>query len=124
MARIQGNAASIVAAVSFTPGRISIANARVGGKAALSALNAALAVASVLGRMATAARRLASSAASAAIVVLKLDTRSLSWVSLRTRPADVRAAPETSRCRSRSGSVPSSASLTWDCARSAGPMSS
>ena len=46
-ASIHGNAASIVAGVSRTPGRISRANARVGGNAALSDASAALAFSSV-----------------------------------------------------------------------------
>src|SRR3954469_9623198 len=41
---IHGNDAVIVAGVSRTPGRISRANARVGGNAALSAANALLAL--------------------------------------------------------------------------------
>ena len=44
---IHGSAASIVAGVSRTPGRISRANARVGGNAAFSEASARLAVASV-----------------------------------------------------------------------------
>ena len=44
---IHGNEASIVAGVSRTPGRISRANARVGGKARLSASKVRLALASV-----------------------------------------------------------------------------
>ena len=44
---IHGNAASIVAGVSRTPGRISVANARVDGNAALSESKAALALRSV-----------------------------------------------------------------------------
>src|SRR6476469_8432287 len=49
---IHGNAASIVAGVPRTPGRISRANARVGGNAAFSEVNARLALASVPGRSA------------------------------------------------------------------------
>ncbi len=116
-----GKAASIVAAVWRTPGRISIAHARVGGNARLSDAKAALAIASVGASSLIEARRFPSSEANAPIVRLKLTIRSSSADSLRTRPADVRAAPSISRARSRSGSVPSSAWLTWACARAAGP---
>ena len=57
--------------------------------------------------------RLPSSLANAAIVVLKFVIRSLSWPSLRISAPVVFAVPASSRATSRSGSVPSSASLTW-----------
>ena len=78
-----GNDASIVAAVSLTPGRMSRANARVGGNARLSEANAALAFASVGASRRIEALRSSDSLANAAIVVLKFVIRSLSWPSLR-----------------------------------------
>ena len=81
---IHGNAASIVAGVSRTPGRISRANARVGGNASLSDASARLALSSV-------ARQLADRGAAGcpprtrtrAIVALKLVIRPCSAFSLR-----------------------------------------
>jgi hypothetical protein len=58
---IHGNAASIVAGVSRTPGRISVANARVGGNAALSESNALLALRSVGASSRIVARRFVDS---------------------------------------------------------------
>ena len=121
---IHGNAAAIVAGVARTPGRISRAKARVGGNASLSDASAPLAFSSVGASSRIEARRFDSSDASAAIVVLKLDTSSPSCTSLRTSPAAALAAPSISRARSCSGSSPSSASLTCASERSAGPMSS
>src|SRR3954466_3968184 len=69
---IHGNAAVIVAGVSRTPGRISRANARVGGNAALSAANARLALSSVGASSRIGVRRLPASDANAAVVPLKL----------------------------------------------------
>ena len=111
-----GKDASIVAGVSRTPGRISRANARVGGNARLSEASAALAFSSVGASRRIEARRLASSLANAAIVVLKFVIRSLSRPSLRISAPVVRAVPFSSRATSRSGSVPSSASLTCGAA--------
>ncbi len=78
---IHGNAASIVAGVSRTPGRISVANARVGGKAALSESNAAFALRSVGSSSRIEACRFVDSLANAAVVVLRFVIRSLSWFS-------------------------------------------
>ena len=78
---IHGNAASIVAGVSRTPGRISVANARVGGNAALSESNALLALRSVGASSRIDARRFVDSRANVAVVRLRLVIRSLSWFS-------------------------------------------
>ena len=75
---IHGNAASIVAGVSRTPGRISVANARVDGNAALSESKAALALRSVGASSRIEACRLPDSDANVAVVVLRLVIRSLS----------------------------------------------
>ena len=88
-----GNDASIVAAVSRTPGRISRAKARVGGKARLSEASAALAFSSVGASRRIEALRLLDSLANAAIVVLKFVIRSLSWPSLRISAPVVFAVP-------------------------------
>src|SRR5687767_9646228 len=74
---IHGNDASIVAGVSRTPGRISRANARVGGNDAFSESNAGRARSRTRGSSAIVSRRLFSSDANAAVVVLKLVIRSL-----------------------------------------------
>ena len=78
---IHGNAASIVAGVSRTPGRISVANARVDGNAALSESNAALALRSVGASSRIDARRFVDSDANAAVVRLRFVIRSWSWFS-------------------------------------------
>ena len=108
--RIQGKDAAIVAGVSRTPGRISRANARVGGKERLRASNARSAWARVGGSWRIVVRRLFCSAANAPIVVLKLEISPWSWDSLRPRPADVFWRPARSLERS-SGSMPRTASL-------------
>ena len=78
---IHGNAASIVAGVSRTPGRISVAKARVDGNAALSESKAALALRSVGASSRIEARRFVDSPANVAVVALRLVIRSLSSVS-------------------------------------------
>src|SRR3954447_22689554 len=75
---IHGNETLIVAGVSRTPGRISRANARVGGNAALSEVNVRSALASVGASRRIEALRLPASDAKAAVVPLKLVIRSLS----------------------------------------------
>jgi hypothetical protein len=114
----------IVAGVSRTPGRISRANARVGGNAALSDVSARLALISVPGSSRTERRRLRDSEANAAIVALKFVIRPRSAFSFWISAPVVRAVPSSSRERSRAGSVPSSASNTCEVDRSASGMSS
>ena len=75
---IHGNAASIVAGVSRTPGRMSRANWRVGGNASLSDANAAFAVDSVGASSRIEERRFVCSLANVAVVRLRLVIRSLS----------------------------------------------
>ena len=120
---IHGNDASIVAGVSRTPGRISRANARVGGNAALSEANAVLAFSSVGASRRIVACRLSDSEAKAAVVRLKFVIRSLSCSSWRISAALVRAVPSIRRERSFPGSWPRKASKTWAVERSAAGMS-
>jgi hypothetical protein len=121
---IHGNAASIVAGVSRTPGRISFANARVGGKAAFNDDSAAFALRSVGASSRTEAERLPDSLANAAIVVLRFVISPCSWDSFVSSASAVRAVPRIRRETSRPGSVPSSASNTCAVERSAAGMSS
>ena len=79
---IHGSAASIVAGVSRTPGRISRAKARVLGNEALRCVSALSACSSVGPSSAIDRLRLDCSAASAPSVVLKLVTKPLSDSSL------------------------------------------
>ena len=119
ISRTHGNDASIVAALSLTPGRISRANARVGGNARLSEASVALAFSSVPGSRPIEVLRLSCSLAKAPIVVLKFVIRSLSRPSLRISAPVVLAVPASRRATSRDGSVPSRPSLTCDAPRSA-----
>src|SRR5207342_1144864 len=80
----QGYDTAIIAGVARTPGRISRANARVGGKAALRLANALLALLIVGPSSRMEALRLSDCEANAAIVVLKFEIRSLSCSSLRS----------------------------------------
>ena len=120
---IHGNDASIVAGVSRTPGRISRANARVGGNAALREASAPLAFSSVGASSRIEVRRLSDSDANAAVVMLKFVIRSLSCSSLRISAPAVRAVPSISRERSSPGSCPRNASKTCAVERSASGMS-
>ena len=118
---IQGNDALIVAAVWRTPGRMSWANARVGGKAAFSAANARLALRSVGASRRMVALRLPDWAANAPVVMLRLVIRPWSAPSLVSRaPATF---PKLSTSLDRSWAwVPNSAWLTIETSRSAGPL--
>ena len=115
--RIHGKPASIVAGVSRTPGMISSANARVDGKAAFRSSSAGLAASSTSGSSAIVSRRLPSSEASAAIVVLKFVMRFLSWFSREDSAAKTLCWLPISFDRS-CGSVPSRAWLTIAVSRS------
>ena len=101
----------MVAGVSRTPGIISSAHARVGGKAALSESSVGLAASRTSGSSAIVSRRLPSSDASAPVVVLKLVMRSLSWFSRELSAAKTFCWLPISFERSRA-SVPSRAWLT------------
>ena len=114
--RIQGKPAAIVAGVSRTPGMISSANARVGGKAALRLSSAGLAASSTSGSSATVSLRLPSSDASAPMVVLKLVMSSLSWFSREAGARRPCCWLPISFDRSRA-SVPSRAWLTMAVSR-------
>ena len=116
--RIHGNPASIVAGVSRTPGIISSAHARVDGKAAFRLSSAGRAASSTCGSSRIVARRLASSAASAPIVVLKLVMSSLSCPSREESAAKIFCWLPISFDRSCS-SVPSVASFRMAPPRSA-----
>ena len=70
-----------MAGVSRTPGRISVANARVDGNAALSESNALLALRSVGASSRIDARRFVDSDANVAVVRLRFVIRSWSWFS-------------------------------------------
>jgi hypothetical protein len=108
-----------VAGALVDAGRISRANARVGGNARLSEASVALAFRSVPGSRPIEVLRLSCSLAKAPIVVLKFVIRSLSRPSLRISAPVVFAVPASRRATSRDGSVPSRPSLTCDAPRSA-----
>src|SRR3954453_14799667 len=118
---IHGNDAAMVEGVARTPGRISRANARVGGKAPLSAANARLALRSVGDSSRIVAWRLFDWAANAPVVTLKLVIRFCSALSLlSSAPATL---PKLSISFERSWrSSPSRAWLTIDTLRNAGPL--
>src|SRR3954452_21004606 len=80
--RTHGNEAVLVGAVSRTPGRISRANARVGGNARLGLANVELARFSTPGSCATVERSSVERLAKEPIVVLKFVTRSFRFWSL------------------------------------------
>src|SRR5919112_3656470 len=94
--RTHGNDAVIVGAVSRTPGRISRAKARVGGKERLRLANVELARSSTSGSCAIVDLRSAERLANAPIVVLKLLTRSFRFWSLRGSAAETFCVPATS----------------------------
>src|SRR4051795_13784992 len=98
--RTHGNEAVIVGAVSRTPGRISRANARVGGNERLRFANVELARSSTSGSWWIVDFRSAERLANAPIVVLKLVTRSFRFPSLRESAAETFCVPATSFDRS------------------------
>ena len=109
---IHGNAASIVAAVSRTPGRISRAKARVFGNAALRLSSARVGALQRRAEQADRARAGSPPARpSRRPCVLKFVTRSCSCSSLRPRPSVVAAQAARSGATGRACSVPRSASV-------------
>ena len=101
-----------MAGVSLTPGRISRAKARIGGKAAFRLSSAGFACSSTSGSRWIVCWRLSDSAANAATVRLKFVTKSLSCASLAESSSETLALSDMTSSERSCSSVPSAASFT------------